>query len=75
MDKEYVLGFTGKELTVVFNVLTKSKYSIGDAYLVRPIVEKISPMVIEAADMDVKEEMKKEDAKEGIVLSSTEKIN
>ena len=45
-DIVHTLEFTKNELTVIFNVLVHTKYSLADAPLVYPIIDKIQPIVV-----------------------------
>jgi len=41
------LEFTKRDWLIIFNVLSRQEYRIGDAFLVAPILEKINPVVQE----------------------------
>jgi hypothetical protein len=41
------LELTKRDWLVIFNVLSRQEYRIGDAFLVAPILEKINPIVQE----------------------------
>lgn len=41
------LDFTKRDWLIIFNVLSRQEYRIGDAFLVAPILEKINPVVQE----------------------------
>jgi hypothetical protein len=41
------LEFTKREWLIIFNVLARGEYRLGDAFLVAPIVDKINPIVVE----------------------------
>jgi hypothetical protein len=52
LDVVSSLDFTKREWLIIFNVLSRQEYRLGDALLVMPIVDKIAPIVTE-----IKEEM------------------
>lgn len=40
------LSLTRSEWTIIFNVMVRQMYNIGDALLVKPIVDKLDPLVL-----------------------------
>lgn len=53
LDEEHTVTFTTRDLIVIFNILIGGSYKLGDAVLVKSIVDKLQPLV--AVDTNVKE--------------------
>jgi hypothetical protein len=54
----HALTLTKQEWTIIFNVLVRTQYGLGDASLVAPIVGKIQPLVAQLSDKDIKSKEK-----------------
>jgi len=64
LNKTYSLNFTKQELIIMFNVLVKQDYRIGDAALLYPAVRRIEALV--AVDTNI--QAPPEAPKEGPIL-------
>lgn len=51
LNKELTLTFKKKELLVIFNILTRAQFQYGDWLAVKPIVDKIEPIVTVASNI------------------------
>lgn len=56
MNKEFSLVFTKKELTVIFNILTSVNAKYGDFLAIKPIVDKVEPIVAVASNIPPKDD-------------------
>jgi hypothetical protein len=45
LEEEHVLAFKKKDLLIIFNVLANTQYTIANAFLVKPIIDKLFPIV------------------------------
>ena len=55
LTKDISMTLTKQEWIIIFNVLVRKEYLVGDAAVVSPIIHKIEPLVVPTVDKDLKE--------------------
>lgn len=48
------ITLTKQEWTIVYNVIARQEYRLGDAFLVGPILDKLQPVVAQLSSADIK---------------------
>lgn len=53
----HTLEFSKLELTIIFNLLVKAEYSLANARVLLPIIDKIEPIVVAETNIEDKVEV------------------